>query len=311
VDLNRSIEKLGEMAIDSYTTVAELNSEFNSLINKMEAESAQQLSDIIKVLREIAKEYKHLERQTRSAIRQIENVLSEVIIAASSKKLKPSQKIEQMKRDFSELANEFDELAKRHGHISQQLAMQAEKAETAKEENDLRVRKAEELKEHAQVCGILGTPGVGLISSVTACTMSAADSVDQPILKVLASAGGMLGGIVVGTVATVGSPILLTIAAVLAVKSKTWSTKFESMHETIRKLESIMNMASQCLSDINSDLNKLNHVTSQVNQNQDSKMLDYAFDRVKRSCEKVMESCTKYVGLADANTKNMKRIKKP
>jgi thiamine kinase-like enzyme len=83
------------------------------------------------------------------------------------------------------------------------------------------------------------------------------------------------------------------------------------MHDMIRKLQGIMSMASQYLSDINSDLNNLSHVTSQVNQNHDSKMLNHAFGRVKRSCEKVMESCTKYVELVDANTKNMRRIKKP
>jgi hypothetical protein len=226
VDLDRGIERLKEIAIDSHTTVVQLNSEFSSLINKMEAENAQQLNDIIKVLREIANEYKHLEHQTRSAIRQTNNVLSEVILVVSSEKLKPSEKIELMKQDFSKLAHEFDALSKRHGHISEQLDMQAEKAEAAKEENDLRMKRAEELKEHAQVCGIMGVPGGGLVSSVIACGRGAADSVDQPILKVLVSAGDVLGGIVVGTLATTGSPILLTVAAVLAIKSKVWSAKF-------------------------------------------------------------------------------------
>ncbi len=226
MDLDRGIERLKEIAIDSHTTVVQLNSEFSSLINKMEAENAQQLNDIIKVLREIANEYKHLEHQTRSAIRQTNNVLSEVILVVSSEKLKPSEKIELMKQDFSKLAHEFDALSKRHGHISEQLDMQAEKAEAAKEENDLRMKRAEELKEHAQVCGIMGVPGGGLVSSVIACGRGAADSVDQPILKVLVSAGDVLGGIVVGTLATTGSPILLTVAAVLAIKSKVWSAKF-------------------------------------------------------------------------------------
>jgi hypothetical protein len=226
VDLDRGIERLEEIAIDSHTTVVQLNSEFSSLINRMEAENAQQLNDIIKVLREIANEYKHLEHQTRSAIRQTSNVLSEVILVVSSEKLKPSEKIELMKQDFSKLAHEFDALSKRHGHISEQLDMQAEKAEAVKEENDLRMKRAEELKEHAQVCGIMGVPGGRLVSSVIACGRGAADSVDQPILKALASAGDVIGGIVIGTLATTGSSILLTVAAVLAIKTKVWSTKF-------------------------------------------------------------------------------------
>ena len=310
MDLDKTIEKFGEMAIDSHTTVTELNSEFNSLIKKMESENAQQLNDIIKVLREIAKEYKQLENETRSAVRQTERVLSEVINVVSSKKLKAHQKIEQMKQDFSMLASEFDKLAERHRRISQQLAMEADKAEIAKEKNDQRAQKAEELKEHAQVLGILGTPGAGFASSVYALTNSAASSTDQPIIKALASVGGALGGIIVGTIVTAGSPILLTIAAALAVKSKTWSTRFNSMHDMIRKLEDIMKTAGQCLTDIKSDLNRLSHETNQAQQNKDSTMLDHGFGRIKRSCESVMESCRKYVEVADANKTTLKQIKK-
>lgn len=292
--------------MDSHTTVAELNSEFDSLIETMEAAGVQQLNEIITALRDISLDYKHLERKTRSAVSRTAYVVSDVARTASSKKLKPEEKIVLMKRDFTTLSKEFDALSRRHTDISEQLATQAEKAEAAKEENDLRVKKAEEMKEEAQLCGIMGTPGVGLATSIVNCSNMAAESVDHSTLKVLARVGGALGGFVVGTVVTASSPILLAIAATLAITSKLWSTTFENMHDMIRQLEQMMDQAAGHLSDIDSNLNALDEQIKQVDPNENNRILSEEFRRIQRMCEKVNEICIKYEELAESKPKRIK-----
>ena len=214
-----------------------------------------------------------------------------------------------MKQDFSVLADEFGRLAKCHGCISQQLAMEADKAETAKKNSDARAKSRRTERARASF-GYSGYTWCWIcfvcICFDKQCCQFRRSRDNQSSSK----CWWCIGGIIVGTAVTVGSPILLTIAAVLAVKSKAWSTKFDSMHDMIRKLEDIMKTADQCLTDIKSDLNMLSHDTSQVEQNKDSTMLDYGFDRVKHSCESVMESCRKYIEVADANKTTMKQIKK-
>ena len=308
VDLDINIQHLGKIAIDSHLIVIELNSEFASLIDSMEAESAGQLNEIIEALRVIAADYRHLEHETRSLVKQTNSTLEEVIRAACSKDLPASAKIKIMRQDFTSLSNQFDGLARRHAGIAVQLDTQANKAQIAKEKNDRQVKKAEKLKDHAQVYGIMGVPGVGLALSVSACAVNAAESVDNPLLKALAGFGGAIGGVAVGAMVTVGSPILLIAAAVLAVKSRIWSVKFGNMHDKIRKIQEIMDMADQYLSDIVGDLNTLNNQTNQVNEKQSNDELNHAFGRIERSCKKVRESCTKYTQLADKNTKNIRQI---
>lgn len=310
MDLDASIEHLGKIAVDSHTTMVQFMAEFHSVIEKMQTAGAQEYSEILAALRIIAENYKKLEVETRSTIKETTNVLSEVIHAATAKKLKSSDKIRLMKRDFDGLSKKFEALSDRHINIHEQLAVQADIAELLKKENDKRVKRAEELKEQAQMYGVLGTPGVGLGASIAVIAYSAADSVEQPTLKVLAGVGGALGGFIVGAAATAGSPILLTVAAVLAVKSKKWSVKFENMHDMIRKLQEIMNTAAQYLSDISSDLDRLNSDTEKLNENESKEILKHAFGRIKRSCESAIENCNDYVQVVDANKINMKRIKK-
>ncbi len=310
-EIDKNIEHLGKIAMDQHTTVVQLNSEFDYLIETMEAAGARQLNEIIMTLREISIDYKHLERKTRSAISRTAYVVSEVARTASHKKLKPHEKIVLMKRDFASLSNEFDTLSWRHTGIREQLATQAEKAEAAKEENDRRTKKAEEMKEYALACGIAGVPGVGFVASVAGCSMAAVESVDHSALKVLAGVAGALGGVVAGAVVIAGSPILLGISAALAIKSKLWSAKFDSMHDMIRQLEDIMELAARHLSNIDSNLNALGEQISQVDPNDNNRVLNEEFRRIQRICEKVSEICTQYEQLADSKTKRIKQIDKP
>ena len=308
MNLEENIEGLGKITVDSHSMVVELNSEFNALIETIESQNSNELKEIIQNLRIIAADYKHLEHETRSAVRQMTNVLNEIINIIGAKKLKNSDKIQLIKLDFTVLANHFNGLAKRHSGISQQLSEQGNKAEAAKQSNDDRVKQSKELKKHAKVCGVLGVPVVGLVASIGALACDAADSVENPALKVVAGVGGALGGVLVGTVVTVGSPILLVVAAALAMKGKIWSVKFETMHDQIRELEGIINMAGQHLTDIVSDLNKLHNDTQNINEKQGNEMLEFAFGRIERSCQKVQGNCSKYIQLADSNTRNLKRI---
>ena len=288
--------------------MVQLNSEFASLIQTIETQNAAELTEIIQNLRVIAADYKHLEHETRSAIRQTNNVLEEIINAIRAKNLESHDKIGLIKRDFTDLSKHFDGLARRHSGISQQLAEEADKAEAAKEANDDRVKHAKQLRKHAKTYGLMGVPGVGLVASVGALASGAADAVDNPALKVVAGTGGALGGVLVGAVITVGAPIFLAIGAALAIKSKVWAVKFGNMHDSIRKLQGIMDMASQHLTDIVSDLDKLNDDAQNVNEKQSTSMLEHEFVRVERSCVRVRQKCTQYVRLADSNTKNLRKI---
>lgn len=289
--------------------MVQLNTEFNSLIQTIESQNSAELREIIQNLRVIAADYKHLENETRSAVRHTNNVLDEVVAAIQEKNLTSHDKIRLIKCDFTGLSGKFDKLARRHSGISLQLSEQADKAEAAKAANDNRVKEAEKLKETATVFGIMGVPGLGLVASVGALASGAADSVDNRALKVVAGAGGALGGVLVGTVVTIASPILLAIGGALAIRSKVWAVKFENMHDSIRKLQGIMNKAGQHLTDIVSDLDKLNDDAQNVNGEELNKgMLEHQFVRLERSCAKVRDKCTQYVKLADRNQDNFKRM---
>ena len=308
MNLEENIESFGKITVDSHSMIVELYSEFNTLIETIQSQNSADLKEIIRNLRIIAADYKHLEHETRSAVRETNNVLDEVIRVIRSTKLKESEKIQTIGRDFTGLGKHFDGLAKRHSGISQQLSEQGNKAEAAKQANDDRVKQSEELRATAKAYGVLGVPGVGLVASIGALACAAADSVENPVAKVVAGAGGALGGVLVGTVVTVGSPIWLVVAATLAVKSKIWSAKFENIHVKIGELGEIINMAGQHLTDIVSDLNKLSDDTKNVNAKQSSEMLEHAFGRIERSCQKVQGSCTNYIQLADSSARNLKRI---
>ena len=298
--------------MNSHTTIVQLNSEFDTLIKEIEATGAQQFAEIFHTLREISADYKYLEHKTRSAVRQTASVVSEVARTAGSNKLQPNEKIKLMKRDFAKLTNDFATLTWRHVGISRQLHTLAEKAETIKGQYDRRAEKAVAMKDNAQGLAMMSVPGVGMVGSVAHCVSAAAGSVNHPALKVAAGAGGAVGGVLVGALVTISSPILLAISGILAVKSKMLSGKFTGMHDMIRQLEEIMDQAAQHLSDINENLTALDgqidYADKSANAKATKQLINAEFDRIKRICVKVSELCTEYEQLVDSKTKRMKQI---
>ena len=307
------MESFAIYAINSHKTVVELNSEFESLIEEMEAAEDKEMNETIKNLREISVIYKHLEHRTRAAVDKTATVISNVAKVANDKDLKPFEKLEAIKNRYRSLDEQFDSLSEEHIRISRQLDREANKAEAAKERNDQRVEKAKNMKKAAKALGALGTPVCGFAASVAACAVGAFNSVegDNSGLKVLAGAGGALGGVVVGTVVTAGSPILLTIAAVLAVKSKKWAAKFKSMHETIRRLQEIMDQAASYLTRINAYLDMLMKKIEDVKLENSAGSLNAEFKYIKDICAKITEKCHQYDKLAQAKAKGLRQVNRP
>lgn len=309
--LNTSIESFATHIQTSLDTVTEFNTEFDSLIEKMEAEEANDLNEIIKTLREIAVDYKYLELKTRTMVTRTHIVISNVALIAGEKTLTPSEKLEMIQGKFAELNGGFGSLSKSHLGISAQLGQQAKKAEDAKERNDCRVEKAEEMKKIAKVCALLGTPVVGMVVAMDACAKEVANFVDNRALKVLADSGFAVLGIIGGAGHILTCPIWLTVAAVLAIKSKKWSVKFEAMHDSIRDLENIMKEAAWYLTNINESLKSLKNDVDNADPNKDINVLRCEFKFIQDTCNQITTSCKDYRKLLDSKTKPLKQINKP
>jgi hypothetical protein len=304
-------------ACNMHTTVAEINTQIESLLNEIDASQSRDLDKVKTAIRTIAVEYKNLEDETRALVKRTAHQGKRIHDAAKRvlrKTTTPVEALCSMDVNFQGLSLELDEVKKKHHSVCLNLKEQAFQAKVAKEKNDERAEKAESLKDDAQLSALLAIPGVSLIGAPIAIAKAFAenDSDDETAVAVLKGAGGAVVGLGLGLALTAISPFLLGYSAVcgarLAALSRSWSQQFKDIEGKIMCVHDIIDDSNQCLSDIKSALRNLKDDMYQWDHTLQKDAVKYVFEDILNSSNELRDACDEYEQNLKSNKKRLHQL---
>lgn len=322
VDASR--EKISSMlvlarnACNMHTSVAEVHGQLEGLMREIDASESRDLDKVKTAIRAIAAQYKVLEGETRALVRRTAYQGKRLHDAAQrvlQSKLKPEDALSSMDVNFQSLLSELDEVKMKHATVCGDLKEQACNARAAKEKNAERAKRAEDLKDNAEMCAILAIPGAGLLGApiVLAKEFAEDDLDDDETAKaVLKGAGGALLGIGLGVALTAISPLLLGYSAIcgarLAWLRQSWSNKFKDIEGKIIGVHDIITESNECLHEIKSSLHNLKADIAQWNPSVQRDTVQTIFEDICNSSTELSNACQKYEQSLQSNKNRLKQI---
>jgi hypothetical protein len=291
---------------NGHKSIQQITKMMDSLVIQIQSANSVELKSILGNVKDIAKRYRNLEYDTISLVKNTSVVAEDVRTAAQGAiddELTTAEAFESMNKDFEGLSNSMTKALECHSDIAKELRDQAEESKKAKGRNDQLQATALERKEDAEIFGLMAIPGACLLATPVMGASRAAARVDNKALKVVAGAGGAIGGLVGGVLLTALTPIFAAWAIRCAVLGSGWSETFQDLSDRILSVEAAINGSALHLSCIRSMLTQLDEKVSKCDASKSKGLLRIQFKKILNSCTKLEESCNQYL-LSLQSTKN-------
>ncbi|CAF0789357.1 unnamed protein product [Adineta steineri] len=279
-----------------------------SLIRQIKASNAKELRTILDNVMEIAVRYRKLEQDTISIIQQTSIVGEQVRLTAESAlvdEMCAADAFAEMNHDFQGLSNSLDKAVNDHCQISEDLQQQASEANIAKEKNDNLAAIAKERRSTAIAFGVCAVPGTFVLAGPVVGACAAVEAVDNKVLKVVAGAGGAIGGLFAGIAATVLTPLLAVWALRCAILGTKWSATFDDVSAKILEVEAAINKSTGCLSAVQGTLKMLGEKATKYDSSASKPRLSLQYKKIIQSCNILSKNCDDYRQSLQMKTINM------
>lgn len=268
------------------------------LIKEIENINAKGLQDILGEIHKLAKSYRELETETFSLVSQVRMVGENVNITADfakQKRLKPCDAFASMYDDFGSLSKHLEKVTQRHEEIANNMKNVADDAKMAKDENDKLVMECKQLRDDAEIYGVMTIPGASLVACTAAGAMSASELVDNKILKVPVGALGFVAGLAAGAITTILIPVFAIMGARCAILGSRYSKTFDDISNEVIRVEQTISSAKNRLACITGILK---HLAYNVSKNKDEKPLEsiiLQFEHIRKTCTTLIQECEHFL----------------
>lgn len=309
---------IGSITCKMHKKVVDVKKNLDELFHEIDAQESRELKQIKKSIGEIAIRYRLLEDKATSLVEQTLNTAADVKEAANRairKDISVLHALKSMDIDFQSLQNEMENVRENHIVLKENLIEQADRAKCAKETNDQRAAKAEQLREDAQLTAIFSIPGAALLAAPVALAVTFAEDSDEDdvtVTKVCKGVGGFLLGVGAGIGITAISPLLLAYSAScgvrLAALSRQWSAKFQDIEGNIREVAGLFETLTDSLRTIQNGIKNLAKDITKGTPKSGDEDINCILKDVADKSEKLQASCETYQNYVQSNKIQMKKL---